>query len=103
MRRATLGLIASSAALSGCAGDPVGLVNLNCGVAADGLSSNCLVVSESPPNQGYGLAAARSAEGTRLSKATMRNPPASGRINFVVRGVRKPPAWPGLDLRGRRA
>lgn len=78
------------AVLSGCVGGGGGLVNLNCGVAADGLLSNCLVVSENPEGQGYGAAAARSAEGTRLSEATMRNPPASGRINFAVRGVQKP-------------
>ncbi len=92
MMRMNLGRLASiallGAGLSGCASG--GLVNLNCGVAADGLLSNCLVVSETPPNEGYGAAAARSAEGTRLSEATMRNPPASGRINFVVRGVQKP-------------
>ena len=91
--RMNVGRLASIAllggALSGCASGG-GLVNLNCGVAADGLLSNCLVVSENPPNEGYGTAAARSAEGTRLSEATMRNPPASGRINFVVRGVQKP-------------
>ena len=93
--RKSLGLItaiAAAATLSGCVGGGGGLVNLNCGVAADGLLSNCLVVSENPPNEGYGLAAARSAEGTRLSAATMREPPASGRINFVVRGVSKPAA-----------
>ena len=97
MKRGTLGLmaaLAAGAAVSGCTGGGGGLVNLNCGVAADGLLSNCLVVSETPPNEGYGLAAARSAEGTRLSEATMRNPPASGRINFVVRGVQKPAGQP---------
>ena len=92
MRGAKLGLIAAvalSPAVSGCVGGGAGLVNLNCGVAADGLLSDCLVVSETPPNEGYGAAAARSAEGTRLSEATMRNPPASGRVSFEVRGVQK--------------
>ena len=89
-RIAIASIMGLGAAVSGCAGG--GLVDLNCGVAADGLLSNCMVVSESPPNEGYGAAAARSAEGTRLSEATMRNPPASGRINFTVRGVQKPPA-----------
>ena len=93
MKLVNLGVIATivglGAAVSGCAGGG-GLVNLNCGVAPSGLLANCLVVSETPPNEGYGAAAARSAEGTRLSEATMRNPPASGRINFVVRGVQKP-------------
>ena len=91
MKGMYLGLVASGVAVSGCAGGgAAGLVNLNCGVATDGLLSNCLVVSESPEGQGYGAAAARSAEGTRLSESTMREPPASGRINFVVRGVEKP-------------
>ena len=93
MKGVNLGLIAvvaAGVAVSGCAGGGAGLVNLNCGVAADGLLSNCLVVSESPEGQGYGAVAARSAEGTRLSESTMREPPASGRINFVVRGVEKP-------------
>lgn len=93
MKLVNLGAVATvaglGAALSGCAGD-TGLVNLNCGVAPSGLLANCLVVSESPEGQGYGAAAARSAEGTRLSEATMRNPPASGRVNFVVRNVQKP-------------
>ena len=96
MKLVHLGAIASvmglGALAAGCAGGGGGLVNLNCGVAADGLLSNCLVVSETPEGQGYGAAAARSAEGTRLSEATMRNPPASGRINFVVRDVEKPAA-----------
>ena len=92
MKGINLGLVAVGVAVSGCAGagGGTGLVNLNCGVATDGLLSNCLVVSESPEGQGYGAVAARSAEGTRLSESTMREPPASGRINFVVRGVEKP-------------
>ena len=90
--RIRLGLISMAVlgvAVSGCATD-TGLAELNCGVAASGLLSDCRVVRESPAGQGYGMAAARTAEGTSLSEATMRNPPASGRITSEVRGVARP-------------
>ncbi len=89
IRLGLISVVALGAAVSGCAAN-TGLAELNCGVSPSGLLSDCRVLRESPEGQGYGLAAARTAEGTSLSEATMRNPPASGRINFVVRGVERP-------------
>lgn len=85
--RSRFDLIAAAAGLaaltSGCAGG--GVVEMNCAVASAGNLSDCRVVSERPPGQGYADAALRDAQTARLSEATMRNPSATGRVNFVVR------------------
>ena len=84
------GLIAAAllgAGLAGCASTG-GVAELDCGVAPSGLLSDCRVLSESPSGEGIGQAAVRSANGTHVSAETMRTPPATGRINFVVRDVK---------------
>lgn len=86
--RNRLALIAAATGLvvltSGCAATGQ-VAELNCGMASDGLLSDCVVLSETPPGGGFGVIAANRAEGTRVGPETVRTPPATGRINFVVR------------------
>ena len=84
----TVAIACLGAAVSGCAGGGGGTAELSCAVASDGLLSNCIVLSQTPPDQGVGATAARSAEGSRVSGRALLNPPASGRIDFVVRNVK---------------
>lgn len=84
--RATLWRIgtiaAASVALGACAG---GFARLDCGVRPDGAVHDCRVLEESPPGSGFGQAAVDASTGARLSEATMRNPSATGRVEFTVR------------------
>lgn len=86
--RMKFGLIAVATGLvgltSGCASTGQ-VAELNCGMAPDGLLSDCVVLSETPPGGGFGATAAARANGTHVGPETVRTPPATGRINFVVR------------------
>lgn len=91
--------------VSACAGG--GSATVNCGVAPDGLVSDCLVVSQTPRDSGHGAAAVQLSNGQRLSAETMRTPPARGgsTSRSCSRMAAQRPSSPGpaLDLRGLKA
>jgi protein TonB len=57
-----------------------GVVTLECTVLQDGRVSRCVVLSETPPGQGFGEAALRKARQARLSPQN-----AGGKIRFTTR------------------
>jgi TonB family protein len=77
------GVIAAGLVLAGCAGG--GRVQLDCGVAPGGAITDCRILSETPPGEGYGLAALQAARTARLSPQAQRNPPATGRVLFNMK------------------
>ena len=67
-----------------------GVARLNCTIGGDGKLNDCTVVSEDPPNLGFGAAAATIAEVLRLSPWLDEGDPAAGlpvslpiRLNFA--------------------
>ena len=59
-------------------------VMLECGADRNRALRDCIIISETPPGQGFGQAALDSARGARLSRQTRSRAPAD-RFRFAVR------------------
>lgn len=92
---------------AGCASAPApvllaegeGVVRVKCLVQEDGRFANCRVLSERPADQGFGEAALRAAQQSRLDPDALRA--AGSEIEYTVRFRLDEPA--ALDLQPPRA
>jgi hypothetical protein len=60
-------------------------VALACGVDTTGRLSDCEIIGETPPGQGFGEAALRSTALARLTPRLIDGEPVEGRVNFAIR------------------
>lgn len=67
------------------AGIEGGTVNLSCTAQSDGRLANCSVVEETPPGQGFGMAALAAARNARLSPRTIDDAATGAQVRFTMR------------------
>lgn len=80
-------LLATLAALMlpGQAAPADGVVTLECQFNRDGRLRDCIVLSETPPGQGFGQAAIEAAARARLSRRTVEQAARNGKVRFTTR------------------